>query len=306
MNTVINLDKPRGISSQLAVTKVRRLLNTKKAGHAGTLDPIATGILLVCLGEATKITRFLTDTDKEYIALMKLGEKTTTLDSEGEVIERTDCLYLEEQQARQAVEGFKGAILQTPPMFSAIKIGGSPLYKLARKGLIVERAERVVTIHSLEITALDLPFLEIKVSCSKGTYIRTLCSDIGDTLGVGAHMTALKRTRIGDFRIEDSITLEELGDQAVKALNAADGGRTSRPLSPSITDIDAALRHIEEMILTEREFAEAWNGVPFRRLDLQQSGSKFLRLKGPEGMLFAIGRISGDIIEIERKLNLAG
>lgn len=306
MNTVINLNKPWGISSQLAVTKVRRLLNVKKAGHAGTLDPIATGILLVCLGEATKITRFLTDTDKEYIALMKLGEKTDTLDSEGEVIKKTDCLSLEEDHIRQVVGSFKGTIRQTPPMFSAVKIGGSPLYKLARKGLTVERAERVVTIHSLEITALDLPFLEIKVSCSKGTYIRTLCSDIGDTLGVGAHMTALNRTRIGDFRIEDSITLEELGDQSVKALNEADGGRTSRPLSPSITDIDAALRHIEEMILTEKEFAGAWNGVPFRRLDLQQSGSKFLRLKGPEGNLFAIGRISGDIIEIERKLNLAG
>lgn len=300
MNTVINLNKPRGISSQLAVTKVRRLLNVKKAGHAGTLDPIATGVLLVCLGEATKITRFLTETDKEYIALMKLGEKTDTLDSEGEVIERTDCLSLEEDNIRQVVGSFKGAIRQTPPMFSAIKIGGSPLYKLARKGLTVERAERVVTIHSLEITALDLPFLEIKVSCSKGTYIRTLCNDIGDTLGVGAHMTALNRTRIGDFRIEDSITLEGLGELPLKAINEEEGN------SPSITGLDAALRHIEEMLLTEKEFAGAWNGVPFNRRDLVQSGSEFLRLKDPEGKLFAIGRVTGGLILIERKLNIAG
>lgn len=303
MNTVINLDKPRGISSQLAVTKVRRLLNTKKAGHAGTLDPIATGILLVCLGEATKITRFLAGADKEYAAVMKLGEKTDTLDSEGEVIERTDCLSLEEQRVRQVVDSFKGTIKQTPPMFSAIKLGGSPLYKLARKGLTVERAERVVTIHNLEITGFDPPFLEIKVACSKGTYIRTLCSDIGDALGVGAHMTGLKRTRIGAFRIEDSITLEELGDQAVKALNAADGGRI---LSPSITDIDTALEYMEEIIVTGKEFVGAWNGVPFSRQDLAQSGLEFVRLKDPDRNLFAIGRVTGDIIAIERKLNITG
>lgn len=306
MNTVINLDKPRGISSQLAVTKVRRLLNTKKAGHAGTLDPIATGILLVCLGEATKITRFLAGADKEYVAVMKLGEKTTTLDSEGEVIERTDCPYLEEQQAIQVVESFKGTIKQTPPMFSAIKLGGSPLYKLARKGLTVERAERVVTIHNLEITGFDPPFLEIKVACSKGTYIRTLCSDIGDALGVGAHMRGLKRTRIGAFRIEDSITLEELGDQAVKALNALNASDGGRILSPSITDIDTALGYMEEIIVTGKEFVGAWNGVPFSRQDLAQSGLEFVRLKDPGRNLFAIGRVTGDIIAIERKLNITG
>lgn len=303
MNTVINLNKPRGISSQLAVTKVRRLLDAKKAGHAGTLDPIATGILLVCLGEATKITRFLTEADKEYIAVMKLGEKTNTLDSEGEVIKKTDYLSLEEHHIRQVVESFKGTIRQIPPMFSAVKIGGSPLYKLARKGLTVERAERVITIHNLEITGFQPPFLEIKVACSKGTYIRTLCSDIGDALGVGAHMTELKRTRIGAFRLEESIPLEGLGELSLKALNEEGGKWTS---SPSITGLDAALRHIEEMILTEKEFAGAWNGVPFNRRDLVQSGSEFLRLKDPEGKLFALGRVTGGLILIERRLNIAG
>lgn len=299
MNIIINLNKPRGISSQLAVTKVKKILSVKKAGHAGTLDPGATGVLLVCLGEATKITRFLAEGDKEYIALIKLGEKTNTLDSEGEVIKRTEGFFFEEPQMRQVLEGFTGAIRQIPPMFSAVKIGGSPLYKLARKGVTVDRAERAVTIHSLEITGFDLPFLEIKVSCSKGTYIRTLCNDIGDVLGVGAHMAGLKRTRIGDFRLEDAITLEELGGLAPKA---EDGKWTS---GPSMADIDTALRHISELILTEKEFAGARNGAPFSRPGLQQSGLIFLRLKDPVGKLFAIGRIAGDTIVIERKLNLA-
>lgn len=304
MNTIINLNKPYGISSQAAVIKVRKLSGAKKAGHAGTLDPIATGILLVCLGEATKISRFLTETDKEYIAVMKLGEKTDTLDSEGEVLEKTDCYSLGEQELRQVVESFKGSIHQLPPMFSAVKIGGSPLYKLARKGLTVERAERAVTIHNIKITGFDLPFLEIKVACSKGTYIRTLCNDIGDALGVGAHMTGLERTGVGEFRIEDSITLEELEAQSVKAFDAEAGCRTSRPLSRSISDIDTALSHMFELILTEKEFAGAWNGVPFSRPELHLTAQKFLRLKGPAGNLFAIGRVVGDSIEIERRLNL--
>ncbi|MGD1075855.1 MAG: tRNA pseudouridine(55) synthase TruB [Thermodesulfovibrionales bacterium] len=294
MNVVMNLNKPKGLSSQQAVTRVKRIVESKKAGHAGTLDPLATGVLVVCFGEATKITRFLADLDKEYIALMKLGEKTDTLDAEGTVIERVKDVSLERDDVEEVLEGFTGVIRQTPPMYSAVKIGGKPLYSLARKGIEVERPERNVHIGKIAITGFDPPQVEIHVLCSKGTYIRTLCADIGDALGVGAHVIGLQRTRIGDFTINDSVTMEELEELPRTRILADD--------LPSLWSVDSALRHLGERSLTEAEFSRARNGLPVTCREGDPLSGGFIRLRDPSGRLFAIGRIAGAFLRVERML----
>jgi len=290
MNVVINLNKPKGISSQQAVTWVKRITGVRKAGHAGTLDPMATGILLVCTGEATKITRFLSDLDKEYLAVMKLGEKTDTYDSEGTVVQRSEGFSLGKEDVENVLAGFRGTIEQTPPMFSALKMGGRPLYSFARRGIMLERACREVTIYGMEITGFSLPFVELKISCSKGTYIRSLCNDIGEALGIGAHITGLQRTRIGRFRIEDSVTLDEL--------------QKSPTRGNALVDIDGALGYLGEISLDERDFARAKNGLSVTRHMPGLPQGSFVRVKDPLGHLFAIGRALESTVKIERILHL--
>jgi tRNA pseudouridine55 synthase len=291
MNVVINLNKPKGISSQQAVTRVKRITGVRKAGHAGTLDPMATGVLLVCTGEATKITRFLSDLDKEYLTVMKLGEKTDTYDSEGTVVQRSEGFSLVKEDIEKVLEGFRGIITQTPPMFSALKVGGQPLYALARRGIIVERAGREITIHGMEITGFNLPFVEMKISCSKGTYVRSLCNDIGEALGTGAHITDLQRTRTGEFRIEDSVTLEDL--------------EKSPAAGDAFVSIDEALVHLREMSLDERDFSRAKNGLSVTHHVPGLLQESFVRLKDPSGHLFALGRILEGTVKIERILHLS-
>jgi tRNA pseudouridine55 synthase len=290
VNIVINLNKPKGISSQQAVTRVKRITGVRKAGHAGTLDPMATGVLLVCTGEATKITRFLSDLDKEYLTVIKLGESTDTYDSEGTVVQRTEGFSLKREDIERVLAGFMGTIEQTPPMFSALKMGGRPLYSLARKGITVERAEREVTIHGMEIIGFGLPFVELKISCSKGTYIRSLCNDIGEALGVGAHVAGLQRTRIGGFLIKDSVTLDEL-EESPAAGNAC-------------VSIDAALGHLGEISLNEGDFNRAKNGLSVRYHASGFEQESFVRLKDPSGHLFALGRVLESMVKIERILHL--
>ncbi|MBI4684228.1 MAG: tRNA pseudouridine(55) synthase TruB [Nitrospirae bacterium] len=287
-NLVINLNKPEGMTSQEAVTEVKRIFSARKAGHAGTLDPMATGLLLVCLNEATKIARFLTDTNKEYIAVMKLGERTDTLDSEGKIIHKTEDISLNEKEIKAVLEKFRGAIKQTPPMYSAIKVSGKPLYKLARRGIEVERAQKDVTIYELEMLNFNPPFLKIRVSCSKGTYIRSLCDDIGMALGVGAYMVALKRTKTGNFRIEDSAEIRQLPDK-----------------HEAIFTIDAALSHFKDIFLPEYDFFRAMNGMSISCGDPSLfPENSHLRLKSPEGKLFAIGRATKAYIKVERRLHI--
>lgn len=297
MHFIINLDKPKGISSHQAVSKVKKILGARKAGHAGTLDPLATGILLVCVNEATKITRFLSDMDKEYVALMKLGEKTDTLDAEGEVIRRAGELSVKAGDIEHALKKFTGAVRQTPPMYSAVKMNGKPLYKLARKGIEIERKERVVNIYDIKVTAFSLPYLEIAVSCSKGTYIRTLCDDIGDAIGVGAHIAGLKRTRIGDFRIDDAITIDRLEKLTVDPEPGVMGKE------PSMVGIDAALSRLRELRLNESEFKMMSNGMPVRCAEGLQRTGGYIRLKDPSGSLFGIGRIEENLIKMSRMLH---
>lgn len=296
VNIVINLDKPEGMTSQEAVTTVKRIFRVKKAGHAGTLDPIATGVLLICLNEATKIARFLTDLDKEYIARIKLGERTDTLDSEGKVIDRVEGFSFSEDEVVWAIKRFQGDIEQTPPMFSAIKKDGIPLYELARKGITVERKKRIVRIERIDLLNIEMPFVDIRVLCSKGTYIRSLCSDIGDALGVGGHVTALRRVATGRFRVDDSITIEEL-----KAFIEDD---SCNRISRSIMTIDSALREMDEVILNDDETGKAKRGIPLRNKKNLKISNGYVKLKGIDGSLLGIGRINGEIIKIERLLNL--
>jgi tRNA pseudouridine55 synthase len=294
-NVIIDLNKPAGITSQQAVTKARKILGARKAGHAGTLDPLATGVLLVCLGEATKITRFLMDKDKEYLARMKLGERTDTLDAEGEVIETRVVTDLSVQEIEEAARVFTGRIVQKPPMYSAVKHRGRPLYALARKGLTVERATRPVDVHAITVTAVNLPFIDLTISCSKGTYIRSICDDLGALLGTLAHLTSLVRTRIGMFTIERAASLDELSSD-MENFSAY----------PCIYTIDAALADFSEIYLNEDEYRKARNGAQIDALNLREPASQpFVRLKSPTGELFGIGRVDNDKISIERILNLS-
>lgn len=287
MHVIINLNKPSGITSRQAVTKVQRLLGARKAGHAGTLDPQAKGVLLVCLNEATKVTRFLMDMDKQYKATVKLGERTDTCDAEGKVIEKKDISFLSESDLYETVRTFKGSILQKPPMYSALKIGGKTLYKLARKGIEIERAERTVHIYDIEISSIDIPYFDLTISCSKGTYIRSLCDDIGMKLGTGAHMASLERTAVGFFHIKDSFSFDDL------------------PASEKLFySIDQALAKLPEIKLADPDYQKAKHGVKVTLESFNLYNGEFVKLKDPEGNLFAIGRAESDIISIERVLNL--
>ncbi len=287
MNIVINLNKPKDISSQQAVTKVKKLFSAKRAGHTGTLDPFATGVLIVCLNEATKITRFLSDLDKEYMVKVKLGERTDTFDLTGRLLEKKDPFLLSKKDVQDVLKNFIGRIKQTPPMFSAIKIKGQPLYKLARRGIEIKRPERLIHIFGLDLIGFALPYLDLTIRCSKGTYIRTLCDDIGKALGVGAHITSLERTRVGNFRIEDSASIEEL-----------------RWKKESIHSIDSAISFFDEIILDEESYRKAKNGMPVIAVTEYKLINQYLRLKGGAGnTLFGIGRAEGNIIKIERLLN---
>jgi len=289
MNLIINCNKPENISSQQAVTKVKRFFSVKKAGHTGTLDPLATGVLIVCLNEATKIARFLSDLDKEYVARIKLGERTDTYDSTGRIIEEKDYRWVKEADICRTLGKLTGCVQQIPPMYSAVKVGGQPLYKLARKGIEIERAERSVHISRIDLVSFHLPYLEVRVSCSKGTYIRTLCEDAGNDLGVGAHMVSLQRTKVGNFGIENSVSLEDLQD--------------NKDLYYSI---DAVLSSLDEIILDEDSCRKAKNGMPIRMSNHTApifQEQKFVRLKNPEKILFGIGRFEDGEIKIERLLN---
>ena len=206
---VLLLDKPVGFSSNDALIKAKRVLNAKKAGHTGTLDPFATGLLPLCFGEATKFSQDLLEADKTYDTVVHLGQTTDTGDTEGEVVDTRD-VNVTLEQIHAVLEQFRGPIAQVPPMYSALKRDGKPLYEYARAGITLEREARNVTIHKLELVAYDAPMLTLSVTCSKGTYIRVLGQDIGEALGCGAHLNALRRTQVGPLTMENMITVDAL------------------------------------------------------------------------------------------------
>ena len=207
---VLLVDKAAGMTSHDAVALVRRQLQIKKVGHCGTLDPIATGLLLLTIGRGTKIQDLLMSEDKEYVGTMKLGVITSTQDSAGEIVEERSVPALSDEEIRQAFAKFSGDFYQMPPMVSAIKKGGVPLYKLARQGKVVEREPRLVHVYRYKIDRIALPEIDFTVVCSKGFYVRTYAHDIGETLGCGAHLQSLRRTKSGRFSVDGAMTVEEL------------------------------------------------------------------------------------------------
>ncbi len=216
------LDKPSGESSNASLQKVKRLYQAAKAGHTGSLDPLATGMLPICLGEATKFSQFLLDADKAYRVTAKLGERTETSDSEGAIVETRE-VKVSKKQLLKAIDRFKGETAQIPSMYSALKHNGQPLYKLARQGIVVDREPRRINIFSADLISFEAPYFVMNVECSKGTYIRTLIDDIGEVLGCGAHVTGLHRSWVGAFEEEQMISLEALQqlseEQGLEALD---------------------------------------------------------------------------------------
>ena len=210
MNGVIVVDKPGGLTSFDVVAKVRRALGERRVGHTGTLDPMATGVLPVCVGDATKLVPFLMSGDKEYEAEALLGVTTDTLDAMGKVLATVDAGGIVREQLLAVLPRFVGTIQQRPPMHSALRIDGKRLYELARQGVEVDRQARPVVMHAIELLAAELPRFRLRVRCGKGTYIRSLVADMGEVLGVGAHLTALRRTRVGAFTLADAVTIETL------------------------------------------------------------------------------------------------
>ena len=206
---VLLIDKPVGLSSNDALIKAKRVVNAKKAGHTGTLDPFATGLLPLCFGEATKFSQDLLEADKTYVATVHLGVTTNTGDTEGETVE-TRPVDVTLEQIESALARFRGPILQVPPMYSALKRDGKAYYEYAREGIVLEREARPVTIHALDFIGYEAPMLTIRVTCSKGTYVRVLGEDIGAALGCGAHLNALRRIQVGTLTVEGMITLEQL------------------------------------------------------------------------------------------------
>jgi tRNA pseudouridine55 synthase len=210
LSGVLNIDKPGGMTSHDVVDVVRRLLKIRRVGHTGTLDPRATGVLPICVGRATRIAQFLTQADKEYLMTLRLGITTDTLDADGRVVSQIDEIAVDRETLETVLQRFVGEIQQIPPLFSAKKHRGERLYRLARRGETVERRPITVKIHALSLLAFEPPFVRLQVSCSKGTYARALCDDIGRALGCGGHLYALTRIRSGRFLIEDALTLEAL------------------------------------------------------------------------------------------------
>jgi tRNA pseudouridine55 synthase len=230
---ILLLDKPVGLTSNRALQEAKRLLQARKAGHTGSLDPLASGLLPLCFGEATKVSRFLLESDKRYRAVFRLGVSTVTGDAEGEAI-ATRPVRTSRREVEAAIRGFTGTIEQVPPMYSAIKQGGQPLYKLARAGITTERAPRIVTVYEYTVLGLDGDRLTVDIRCSKGTYIRSLAHDLGELLGCGAHVAELRRTAMGGFSVDEAITLadfERLADPQARAarLIPADQGVKALP-----------------------------------------------------------------------------
>jgi len=227
MDGVIVLNKSRGVTSSQVCLQVKKLLGAQKIGHAGTLDPMATGVLPLCLNEGTKIVQFIMTGKKEYVATMRLGVTTDTQDSQGAVVERSEHIPRDSGDICRVIHACTGDMLQTPPMFSALKRNGVPLYKLARQGMTVQRERRRISVFEIEVMHIDIPSVTFRVACSSGTYVRTLCHDMGAQLGCGAHMTALARVRSGPFHLDRAVTMEDL------AVSCREGAAQRHIMSPA-------------------------------------------------------------------------
>ena len=280
MDGIINVRKEKGFTSFDVVAKLRGILKMKKIGHTGTLDPDAEGVLPVCIGKATRVCDLLTDKDKVYEAVMLLGKETDTQDMTGTILKESEVNFSIEE-VKQCIESFVGEYAQIPPMYSALKVGGKKLYELAREGKTVERKARNVMIHSIKILCVDLPRVEMEVSCSIGTYIRTLCHDIGEKLGVGGCMESLLRVQVGRFVLADSLRLSEI--QKAKE----DGN-----LEKILQSIDSVFEQYRAVWIRPDQEKRLQNGNSFRKPDRSQNydDQEMVRVYDSNGHFAAVYR----------------
>lgn len=282
INGVINVYKEPGFTSYDVVAKLRGILKQKKIGHMGTLDPNAVGVLPVCLGKATKLCDILSEKDKTYNATLLLGLDTDTQDTSGEVISKADTdsiMELSEDKVFETIKSYIGDYDQIPPMFSAIKIGGEKLYNLARRGEVIERPARHCRIIDITVTKMELPRVDLHVTCSKGTYIRTLCHDIGKDLGVGGCMEKLVRTKVERFSVEDSITLKQIEEF-----------RDNNTLEDYITPVDEMLGNYSKCMVSKGAEKLVYNGNIFT------SGNTFLKMNHEDGQIVRVYTSEGEFI----------
>ncbi|EML0277826.1 tRNA pseudouridine(55) synthase TruB [Vibrio parahaemolyticus] len=290
INGVILLDKPTGISSNDALQKVKRIYFAEKAGHTGALDPLATGMLPICLGEATKFSQFLLDSDKRYRVIAKLGERTNTSDSDGEVVEtRPVDVTLEKLEA--CIEKFRGESDQVPSMFSALKYQGKPLYEYARKGIEVPRESRKITVYEIILHRFEGDEVEMEVHCSKGTYIRTIVDDLGEMLGCGAHVTMLRRTAVAKYPYEKMVTLEHLNELLEQAHREEIAPREL--LDPLLMPMDTAVEDLPEVNLIPELADMVQHGQPVQVLGAPEQGSLRLTM-GEEHLFIGVGEMNDD------------
>ncbi len=288
MDGVLNINKPSGVTSHDVVESVRRILHERRIGHTGTLDPLATGVLVLCAGRATKIAQYLEAGEKEYKATMRLGVTTDTLDADGLVQETKSYTPPDRRKIIEVLHGFIGSIMQRPPAYSAVKVAGVPSYKLAREGRAALLEPRPVTIFSIELTAFEDPVASLTVACSKGVYIRTLCAEIGDALGMGAHLIGLERTRSGRFSIDRAISLDQL--QEMMAAGSAE---------QALTPIDDALAAFPVISISEAETVRVLHGnqisCPLSFANVAAGGH--VRLHSPSGRLLGLARVDAGVLK---------
>jgi len=285
---VLVVDKPSGPTSFQVVDRVRKATGARKAGHTGTLDPLASGVLAICLGEATKVAQYLTAQDKAYDAVLTLGTATDSLDAQGQVTERADVPTLTAAQVEAALGPFRAQTEQVPPMVSAVKVQGQRLYELARAGEVVERAARPVTVHALTLLDQTASTLTLHVECSKGYFVRVLADGLARALGTVGHLSSLRRTRVGAMGLDRAVTLEQVEALGPKATE----GR--------LLSLDEALASLPELSLTAAQAVKVGHGVPLEMPGLSAPGP--YRLKGPSGALLALAALERSKLKYLRVL----
>ena len=284
LSGVLLVNKPTGMTSHDVIDQLRRILDTKRIGHTGTLDPDADGVLLICINQATKVAQFLTDLDKEYQAVIKLGVTTDTYDRTGRVIKTEENLNISIDEIKKTILSFTGRIQQTPPIYSAIKQNGKRLYQYARANKKVEAKKREVEIKNLEILDIDIPWVHLKIACSKGTYIRSLAFDIGEKLGCGAHLFSLRRTQVGPFRLDQAYSLESLSDIRIN-------GRLEKVLLP----IEKAMSHLPSVVVDESFAEKVRDGIPLKSSSVLSVEGDFesnqtISMKDQHQRIIAVGK----------------
>lgn len=299
INGIVLVDKPMGLSSNDLLQKVKRLFAANKAGHTGALDPLATGMLPICLGEATKFSQHLLDADKRYRVVARLGQRTDTSDAEGAIISERP-VELGQQQLEQALQRFRGESMQIPSMYSALKHQGRPLYEYARQGIEVERAARPIRVYELKLAHWDQQSLELEIHCSKGTYIRTIIDDLGEMLGCGAHVIQLRRLAVADYPTERMVTLEQLRALSGEDPAAAD---TLATLDKLLLPMDSAVSAMPEVNLTAvlAGYVRLGQAVSVSSGDTPQNAMVRLT-EGPERAFFGVGEITEPGMVAPRRL----